>query len=135
MPPRAEKHITTTPGHEPAGHCAFAYADTRRTPRWAADRAKARWHAGPQPGVVAMCSSARAGEDEGAVACSSIDLGRPGALLTTGQPNGIWLGLWGSASGGAAPSAPLLIWTLRRIFTLTQAPRSAWCLRIQVRDV
>ena len=44
-------------------------------------RSSARWPAGPQPGVVAMCSSARFGVGEGAVACSSINFGRPGALL------------------------------------------------------
>ncbi len=34
-----------------------------------------------QSGVVAMCSSARVGVGEGAGACSSINFGRPGALL------------------------------------------------------
>ena len=36
---------------------------------------------GLQPGAVAMYSSARAGVGEGAEACSSINFGRPGALL------------------------------------------------------
>ena len=49
----------------------------RRVSAWG----KARWPAGPQPGVVAMCSSACFGVGEGAVACSSINFGRPGALL------------------------------------------------------
>jgi len=50
--------------------------------------AKARWPespAGPQPGVVAMSSSARVGVGEGFVACSAINFGRPGALLATGH--------------------------------------------------
>ena len=34
-----------------------------------------------QSGAVAMCSSARVGVGEGAEACSSINSGRPGALL------------------------------------------------------
>jgi len=68
--------------------------------------AKARRPAGPQPGVVAKSSSARVGVGEGLVACSSINFGRSG---TTGQLSGIWLGLWGSASGGAAQSATMLI--------------------------
>ena len=53
--------------------------------------AKARRPAGPQPGVVAMCSSVRGGVGEGSVACSSINFGRSGA---TGQFSGVWLGLW-----------------------------------------
>ena len=36
---------------------------------------------GLQSGAVAMCSSARVGVGEGAEACSSINSGRPGALL------------------------------------------------------
>ena len=36
---------------------------------------------GLQSGVVALCSSARVGVGEGAEACSSINFGRPGALL------------------------------------------------------
>ena len=82
-----------------------AQRGVRRVSAWA----KTRWPAGLQPGVVAMCSSARAGVGEGAVACSSIDFGRPGALLTTGLPSGIWLGLKASASGGAAQSASVFI--------------------------
>jgi len=39
------------------------------------------WPAGPQPGVVAMSSSARVGVGEVLVACCSINSGRPGALL------------------------------------------------------
>ena len=34
-----------------------------------------------QSDVVAMCSSARVGVGEGAEACSSVNFGRPGALL------------------------------------------------------
>ena len=48
---------------------------------------------GLKSGVVAMCSSARVGVGEGAEACSSTNFGRPGQL------NGIWPGLWVSASG------------------------------------
>ena len=47
--------------------------------------ARARRPAGPQPGI---------------------NFGRPGA---TGQLSGIWLGLWASASGGAAQSASMFI--------------------------
>ena len=54
-------------------------------------------------GAEAMCSSARVGVGEGAGACSSINFGRPGALL--GSSVAFWLGLWVSASGGAAQSA------------------------------
>jgi len=48
-------------------------------PAWA----KARWPespAGPQPGVVAMSSSARVGVGEGLVACSSESISTPGDL-------------------------------------------------------
>ena len=48
--------------------------------------ARARRPAGPQPGI---------------------NFGRPGA---TGQLSGIWLGLWASASGGAAQSASMFIY-------------------------
>jgi len=96
------------------GRGGARYAAERGVPRVSA-WAKARWHAGPQPGVVAMCSLARIGVGEGAVACSSIDFGRPGALLTSGQPSDIWLGLWGSASWGAAQSASMFIWFKRRV--------------------
>jgi len=41
-PKRAEEHTATTPGCGPAGHRAFAHADTRRTSRRAADRAPPR---------------------------------------------------------------------------------------------
>jgi len=41
-PTRAEGHIALMPGCRPAGHRAFAPADTSRTPRWAADRAPPR---------------------------------------------------------------------------------------------
>jgi len=84
-------------------------ASWRCVPRCVTAWAKAWWPespAGPQPGVVAMSSSARVGVGEGLVACSSINFGRSGA---TGQLSGIWLGLWGSASGVAAQSASMLI--------------------------
>jgi len=58
--------------------------------------------AGLQPGVVAMSSSARVGVGEGLVACSSESLSTSGVLGATGKLSGIWVGLWGSASGGAA---------------------------------
>ena len=56
-------------------------ASWRCAPRCVSAWAKARWPAGPRPGVVAMSSSARVGVGEGVVACSSINFGRPGALL------------------------------------------------------
>jgi len=49
----------------------------RRVSAWA----KARWPAGPQPGVVAMCSSACVGVGEGAVACRSTARRRGNVLL------------------------------------------------------
>ena len=55
---------------------------------------------------MAISSSAHVGVGEGLVACGSINFGRSGA---TGQLSGIWLGLWGSASGGAAQSASMMI--------------------------
>ena len=61
---------------------------------------------GLQSGVVVMCFSARVGVGEGAGACSSTNLGRPGA---TGQLSGIWLELLVSASGGAAQSASVFL--------------------------
>ena len=64
---------------------------------------------GLQSGEVAMCSSARVGVGEGAEACSSINSGRPGTPL--GQLSGTWLGLWVRASGGAAQSTSMFIWT------------------------
>jgi len=84
---------------------------------------------GLQSGVLAMCSSACVGVGEVAVACrttarrrGSVILGacrrgrRRGCLQlnqlqaawgATRQLSGIWLGLWVSASGGAAQSASL----------------------------
>jgi len=64
--------------------------------------AKARWPewpAGPQPGVVAITSSARVGVGEGLVACSSINFGRPGALLGSSVA-------FGSGCGEALPGVP-----------------------------
>jgi len=62
--------------------------------------AKARWPAGPQPGVVAMCSSACVGVGEGlVVACSSINFGRPGELLGSSVA-------FGSGCGQALPGVP-----------------------------
>ena len=60
-------------------------------------------------GAEAICSSARVGVGEGAGACSSTNSGPPRALLATGQLSGIRLGLWVSASGGAAQSASIFI--------------------------
>ena len=60
-----------------AGEGAAAH-DLRPGEVFGACRAEAR---GLYSGVVAMCSSARAGVGEGAEACSSINSGRPGALL------------------------------------------------------
>ena len=65
------------------------------------------WARGLQSGAVAMCSTARVGVGEGAEACSSTNSGRPGGA--TGQLSGIWLGLWVSASGGAAQSASVFM--------------------------
>jgi len=50
-----------------------------------------------------MSSSARVGVGDGLVTCSSINFGRPGTLL------GRSVGLWASASGGAAQSAYMFI--------------------------
>ena len=63
--------------------------------------AEARWPAGAQPGVVAMSSSARVGVGvgEGVVACSSINFGRPGALLGSSVA-------FGSGCGQALPGVP-----------------------------
>jgi len=59
---------------------------------------------GLQPGR-AKFSSVRVGVGEGAEACSSINSGRPGALLGSS----VTFGLWVSASGGAAQSASVFI--------------------------
>ena len=54
-PTRTEEHTTTAPGRGPAGHRAFAHADPRRAPRWAAYRAPPR----PRPPARAKDNSAR----------------------------------------------------------------------------
>jgi len=75
-------------------------ASWRCVPRCVSAWAKARWPewpAGPQPGVVAMSSSARVGE--GLVAYSSISFGRPGALLGSSVA-------FGSGCGQALPGLP-----------------------------
>jgi len=54
-PTRAEEHIALTPGYRPAGHRTFANANTRRAPRWAADRAPPR----PRPPAHAEENFAR----------------------------------------------------------------------------
>jgi len=73
---RAEFSSARAGGRGRGGARSAAQRGARRVSSWA----KVRLPAGPQPGVVAMCSSARVGVGEGAVACSSIDFGRPGAL-------------------------------------------------------
>jgi len=47
--------------------------------------AKARWPAAPLPGIVAMCSSARVGVGEGAVACRSTARRRGDVFLGAGR--------------------------------------------------
>jgi len=54
-PTCAEEHIATTPGCRSAGHRTFAHADTRRTLRWAVDRAPQR----PRPPARAEENFAR----------------------------------------------------------------------------
>jgi len=92
-------------------------------------------------GVVAMCSSARIGVDEGAVACKSTAQRRGDVFLSacrrglrrgspqlfqlraawgaTGQLSGIWLGLWGQA---VRPHPPQLL----RGLTCTSKTRVVW---------
>ena len=52
-----------------------------------------------QPGVVALCSSVRVGVGESLVSCSSINFGRPGALLGSSVA-------FGSGCGQALPGVP-----------------------------
>ena len=66
---------------------------------------------GLKSGVVAMCSSARVGVGEGAGACSSINFGRPGALLGSSVA-------FGSGCGLALPGVP------------RKAPLSSHCLQV-----
>ena len=88
----------------PAGEGAEAHdlqpGEVFRLSAWA----KARRPAGPQPGVMAMCSSVRVGVGEDFVACSSINFGRPGALL--GSSVAFGSGCW-QALPGVPRKAPL----------------------------
>ena len=63
---------------------------------------------GLQPGVTARCYSARAGVGKRRGGLQFYQLGA--AWGATGQLSGIWLGLWVSASGGAAQSASMFMY-------------------------
>ncbi len=110
----------------PLSHQQVRRARARRRTICSPERCSARVGVGEgagarglQSGVVAMCSSVlgacRRGRRRGGLQLNELRA----AWGATGQLSGIWLGLWVSASGGAAQSAS--------IFIMGRNP--GWCLR------